>query len=144
MVRELLQSVRAEKLEIVILREQIEELKMSLLPGAIRYDKDKVQTSPDDQMSVVMEKVDDYERKLKHRLLSLLDKQSQASELIMELDDSLQRQVLQLYYLDKDRLYWDDIATMMGYTKRRLYQIHGEAIEKLETLHPISPKEVIQ
>jgi hypothetical protein len=105
MVRELLQSVRAEKLEIVILREQIEELKMSLLPGAIRYDKDKVQTSPDDQMSAVMEKVDDYERKLKHRLLSLLDKQSQASELIMELDDSLQRQVLQLYYLDKDRLY---------------------------------------
>ena len=64
MVRELLQSVRAEKLEIVILREQIEELKMSLLPGAIRYDKDKVQTSPDDQMSAVMEKVDDYERKL--------------------------------------------------------------------------------
>ena len=48
--------------EISALTEQIATLKTSLLPAGIRYDKDKVQTSPDDQMSAIFSRIDELER----------------------------------------------------------------------------------
>ena len=47
-VKQYLYSVRDEQKEIEELNERIYEMRMSLLPGAMRYDVDRVQVSPTD------------------------------------------------------------------------------------------------
>ena len=44
-------QVRKERYEIEHLKELINTAKAGLLPSGIRYDRDKIQTSPDDTMS---------------------------------------------------------------------------------------------
>lgn len=133
-VRELFKLVRSEKTEVMIVREQIEELRMSLLPTAIRYDKDNVQSSPDNKTEKIMAKVDEYERKLQGRLLALLEHQSEAYDYIVKLEVPEQRQVLQLYYLGKEKLYWYEVAKIMNVSEKRLYQIQSEAFESLDNI----------
>ena len=43
---------------------EMEGLKLSMLPGAIRYDKDKVQASPQDPMAQYAVRLDELERKI--------------------------------------------------------------------------------
>lgn len=47
-VKQFLYSFRDEQTEIDELNDRIYELEMSLLPSGIRYDQEKVQTSPSD------------------------------------------------------------------------------------------------
>lgn len=49
--------------EIIIRRKetQRDEPRACLLPGAVRYDRDKVQSTPTDKMSDVMARVDEKE-----------------------------------------------------------------------------------
>lgn len=54
-----LYRIRNSKPRLKIIEEKIEELKYSLLPTGIRYDHDKVQTTPEDRMLKVFEKIDD-------------------------------------------------------------------------------------
>ena len=53
-----------KRLEIQRKESLIAELRSCLLPGAIRYDADKVQSSPGDQLSEVMAKIDEMERQV--------------------------------------------------------------------------------
>lgn len=56
---------RQIKLRIAKLTLELEELRLSVLPGAIRYDKDRVQASPDsDQMAQYMVRLEDREREI--------------------------------------------------------------------------------
>lgn len=52
--------------EIIIRRKetQRDELRACLLPGAVRYDRDKVQSTPTDKMSDVMARVDELDREI--------------------------------------------------------------------------------
>ena len=43
---------------------EMQGLRLSMLPGAIRYDKDKIQTSPDDPMTKYAARMDDLTRKI--------------------------------------------------------------------------------
>ena len=57
-------QVRGYDNKIKRLERTIESLRYNLLPGAIRYDKDRVDTSPQDGMSELFAKIDVYEREL--------------------------------------------------------------------------------
>ena len=59
---EFLNSVRVLHLQWLRLKAKHDALESCLLPGAIRYDKDKVQTSPDDTMSKVISEIADLEK----------------------------------------------------------------------------------
>ena len=52
----------------------LNELRACLLPGGIRYDLDKVNTSPKDKMSEIFARIDELERELQeeYRLICLL------------------------------------------------------------------------
>ena len=58
--------MRIRKTEYAIKRKQLrcKELRSCLLPGGIRYDLDKVQTSPRDKLPEIMAKVDELENLL--------------------------------------------------------------------------------
>ena len=58
---EFLNSARVLHWHWLRLKAKHDELETCLLPAAIRYDKDKVQSSPDDQMSKICAEIHELE-----------------------------------------------------------------------------------
>ena len=52
-VLKFLKCIRSKRFELADLKEQRDEIYYSLMPSGIRYDLDKVQTSPTDRMPAV-------------------------------------------------------------------------------------------
>ena len=135
-VKEFLRSIRHEQQEILHLQEMIDAAELELLPQAIRYDKDKVQVSPEERFSKVCAAVADYQEELGREIVKLLKKQMRAAEMIMGLDDEKERMVLRLYYLTTDHgqpLTWGQVAIRMNYFERHVKRLHGNALAHLVT-----------
>lgn len=130
--KEFLDQVRHEQKELNQLQDLIRQAELSLLPSGIRYDLDKVQTSPDDPMFRTLAKVADYQVDMQKRLELLIAKRQKAFAMIGRLTDSRHRQVLQLYFLDPDRLKMHEVADRMKYSERKTYDLYKEALELLE------------
>jgi len=134
-IKAFLKSIRIEWKEVAHLSEIIEELRTSMLPSAVRYDKEHVQTSVDpDPDFDAMERIFKYEKIMRKLKMNLLEKYERAAEMIMQLEKSEHRQLIYLYYLHAKRLRWTEVAEKMNLTERRVYQLHDEAIHILETL----------
>ena len=121
-------AIRLERREIRILNEKIYAREMDLLPSGIRYDKDNIQTSIEDIMSMKLAELGDYEKKRKELLRILTTRQAQAIEIISQIPDTKQRQVMEIYYFDTSNPTWDDVADEMGYDRRYILKVHGNAL----------------
>lgn len=116
----------------------MDSLAWSLVPGAIRYDTVKVQTSPQDRMAEAMGSIDGAQRKLRELDRRRRREQETIRELCMrciELDDRERYVILKRYlYREKWQDIFDGMARLFGeeLTDRRIFQIHGEALDKLE------------
>lgn len=108
---------------------QREALLTCLLPKAITYDSDRVQTSPEDKMSEIMAKVDSLNR----RIATLYDRRAnlilEISEAIDKLGDGYDTTVLYAYYISDKTM--DQVADMIGYGIRRTYQFREAGVRKL-------------
>jgi len=129
----LLYQVRDEQKEIDIIRRKIEEAELALLPSGIRYDRDKVQASPDDPMMRLAVKLDRYEAELRKHQAALLAKRTKAFRMVSQLTDSTQRQVLELYFLGGRRLRMWEVAQIIGYSEQSTYRIYKDALRNLES-----------
>ena len=129
--REFLNTVRKEQREIIQLHESIIQKRYTLFPGAIRYDKDLVQTTPEDQMSKALAEIADME----HRLIlieeNLRNRQALADELIRRITDHDARRVARLYYrtLKKDGFLptLEDVANEEGCDDRHIRRLLSRA-----------------
>ena len=128
--------VRSERADIETLQLRIKELQMSLLPSGIRYDKDKVQTSPSDQMLEIAAKVDDLERKMQSKLAKLNADMVKAMTIVQAMPTPEYRQLLTLRYLT-GRMPWEQIAQVMGYSidhvKGHLHKMAIDEANKVNT-----------
>lgn len=129
----LLYQVRDEQKEIDIIRRRIEEAELALLPSGIRYDRDKVQASPDDPMMRLAVKLDRYEAELRKHQAALLAKRTKAFRMVSQLTDSTQRQVLELYFLGGRRIRMWEVAKIIGYSEQSTYRIYKDALRNLES-----------
>lgn len=107
-----------------------ESLLYGLLPSGIAYDKDKVQTSPDDTLSKTMAKVSEIDDYIKE-----LDIKYQAAcEHVMSLFDNIEcttyKCVMIKWYIGGQRA--ESIADAMGYTPDGIYRIHRRMCKVLE------------
>lgn len=131
-IKQYLRQCRAEMKEIQILTVRMETLRLSLLPSGIRYKEIDIQTSGGgDPMYETMPEIIDLENILKVRVRQLLEKQTKAYEMINQLEDSKQRQLMILYYLDTRLLSWEDVAKNMNYSVDHIYRLHGIALNNL-------------
>lgn len=128
----LLYQVRDEQKEINIIREQIAQAELALLPSAIRYDQDKVQSSPSDPMIRMAEKVERYEGQLRKHLDRIMTKRQRAFALIRQVKDPTQRKVLELYFLDARRLTMAQVAKEIEYSEQHTYRIYKAALHALK------------
>lgn len=129
---EYMMQVRRIELRIRRITLQIEELESCLLPQGIRYDKDKVQTSPEDTLSKVAAKILELEKLrtqlTRERALLLLEIQ----DALDQLESEQERIVLEAYYLS--RMTMRDIAEMINYSIRSVYTFRKRGLEKLANI----------
>lgn len=133
-VKQYLYSVRDEQKEIEELNERIYEMRMSLLPGAVRYDTDKVQVSPTDAITDRMAEIADYVTALENKMETLATKRRNAQKLIWMLEDSRERQVLDSYFLSVKRPAMRNVAAMINYSLPQTVRIYDSGIKHLEKM----------
>ena len=100
-----------------------EELETSLGPSAIRYDRDKVQTSPSDHVTDILVKVADIDRLIDVAKKSVEERQYLLSLKRKELMQSrhIEDKIYVCYYIH--RMSVGRIAYCIGYSKRQVYRI---------------------
>lgn len=118
--------------EILELRERMDIWAWSLIPGAIRYDKDKVQTSPTDRMADVMGDIDEAQRKLTELEARRMREQIEISEMCDKCEDLIDQEKYVIVKRYMHMYNWNDIADILDLSDRRIFQLHGSALEKLE------------
>lgn len=108
---------------------QLEALKSSLLPSGIRYDLDKIQTTPEDHFSEVMaevasleQEIEELQRKLQASLLELGDA-------LEKLDDETEKTVLVEFYIGGITL--PEISAHIGYSLAQTKRIKARGLQKM-------------
>ena len=128
-VYEFLTMPKKTKLQIRSKQMQIEDLRLQMLPGAIRYDKDIVQSSPEDPMMKCIVRVDELERDIEGLKQRYVDEQKMISEAIEMLEDEREQVVLIGRYVSGDS--YDEIAAELFLSVDRVFQIHRSAVDKM-------------
>lgn len=133
-IKDYFRQIRREQFEIIHLTEMIKSEEQSLLPSAIRYDREKVQTSPEDVLSKSVAKITELEREYAESLVTLKSNKANAEAMLKDLDNPDEREVMRWYYMSfngRNPYTWDDVAVRMAYTKRWILKLHGNAIMHL-------------
>lgn len=119
------------KARIACIDVQIQDLRLMMLPSAIRYDKDKVQTSPEDPMLKYAERLDELERKKAALQKQYLTAQEAVSRAINCLADPYEAQVLTMRYVGNKR--FDDIIEAMPFASATVYRMHKEGLKHINS-----------
>ena len=106
-----------------------ERLYYSLLPSGIRYDAEKVKSSPRDPMPAYIaeaEEIDELIRSLKDMLR---EAENEILSAIVVLDVT---EALIIRYRYVDGLSWEKVAREVNYSRRHMFRIYRESIIKLD------------
>lgn len=134
-VFELLLAPKRTQRKIQRLEAKKQALEYSLLPGAIRYDTDKVQASPSDQMServTQIEGINEEIRSLKEIYLREIEEIERVCEGLTGQEgrpDDDGSTVLIMYYVGNEKM--EDIADQIGYAVSYVYKIRKRAQREL-------------
>lgn len=123
---EFLDSVRKMEAEIVKKQLQHDELQSCLLPKAITYDSDRVQTSPDDTMSKIASRVLDLEKEIRQMRARKANRIVTVSTAISKLENDTEQIILMAFYVG--RLPASRIAEITHYTVRGVYKVKHRAV----------------
>lgn len=95
--------------------------------GAIRYDKDHVQTSPEDMMCQALSEAVDLEHRLTNRHKQLQSMKEHTEKTIALWNDNNAR-FIEIYYLNHGSM--TEVADRIGCTSRSAYNIKFRALEE--------------
>lgn len=124
-----LTSVRRTEAEIVKLTIRHDELQTCLLPGAIRYDGDRVQTSPDDKMSKIAAEVVDLEEEIRATKIQKAEQIRKIEAAISTLEDEDEQMVLLAFY--GGRIPMARVAELIHQSPRSAYYIRRRGVKHL-------------
>ena len=117
--------------------EQISELRSMLLPSAIRYDKDKVQTSPSsDSITDTIAKVVELEEKLDADIDRLVALKSVARDKIERMENDVEKVILYKRYFNNKS--FENIAVECGYSWRHIHRLHADALKNFDKIYKMS------
>ncbi len=112
-------------------RKRTERL-LAMVPGAIRYDTPRVQSSPSDRMSEIMGEVDELDQEIEDlRELLRLKRQEVADLSRRELDEQACRVIILRYI---DGLQWRDVAAAVHKSESTVFRIHKDAADIFDGL----------
>ena len=135
--KEFLNKIRYIDMMINCKLEQVTELRSMLLPGAIRYDKDKVQTSNNaDSISDTVSKIMELEEKINTDIDELVELKSVARENIERMENDVEKVILYKRYFNNES--FENIAVECGYSWRHIHRLHGEALKNFDKIYKMS------
>lgn len=126
-----LKQIRTKRRELGILENTMEELRFMLMPPGIRYDLDKVQTSPEDRLSQSVADLVAVERRQKRQIERLMSDIAKAEKLIEVMPTPEYRELIRLRYISGGLklMTWEQVAEQMGYSSDHVRgKLHGKAI----------------
>lgn len=123
--------MQTRRKEVIIRRKesQRDELRACLLPGAVRYDRDKVQTTPTDKMSDVMARVDELDREIEQLRREKASLVIEISDAIEKLEDDNEKTVLTEFYIARAPM--TAAADAINYSVRRAYDFRKRGVVHL-------------
>lgn len=95
--------------------------------GAIRYDKDRVQTSPDDYLAKAMIDIIEIEKQIEKDEASIEKKKGKAYGVVRQMEIAEQRILIEWYYLNG--LSMQETALKMNIAERTTYYLRDDALE---------------
>lgn len=127
-----LMQIRWKEGAIRIKQMRIDALYSCLLPKAITYDGDRVQTSPSDPMGDVHALIDELEREVKRLKREKAALITEICDKIAQLSDETEQEVLTGFYVAGYRM--GTVAGMVHYSKTQTYDIRTRAVGHLMDL----------
>ena len=121
-----LNSIRKIENEIVKLQLQHDELQSCLLPKAITYDGDRVQTSPEDKMLEIASRVIDMEKEIRDLKQRKAKRIVEVNTAIARLDNDTEQVILLGFYVGRLSAY--KIADLVHYSVRGVYKAKHRAV----------------
>lgn len=122
-------KIRNADREMKQLFEQIQYLRYKASGmGAIRYDKDHVQTSPEDMVCECISQAVQLENKLFDRNKRLLNSVARTNDIISLWNDNNNARLITIYYLNHGSMC--DVAEQIGCSSRNAYFIKLKALEE--------------
>ena len=94
---------------------------------AIRYDKDHVQSSPDDYLAMAMADIIEIEKQIEKEEVEIEKKKGKAYSLVRDMQSPDQRTFIEWYYLNG--LSMIETATRMNIAERTSYYLRDDALE---------------
>lgn len=112
-------------------RKRTERL-LAMVPGAIRYDTPRVQSSPSDRMSEIMGEVDEIDQEIEDLREQLRQKRQEVADMSRrELDEQACRVIILRYI---DGLQWRDVAAAVHKSESTIFRIQRDACEIFDGL----------
>ena len=108
------------------------ELRACLLPAAITYDKDRVQTTPEDQMAEVMAEIADLDLQIEILQRQRARKIQQIGRALDMLEDCREKAILEAYYTGQ--LSMAEIADHMHYSIQHTYSLRLRGVENIRKI----------
>lgn len=124
-----LNSIRHIEAEIIKTQLQHDELESCLLPRAITYDKDAVQTSPSDPMLAIASQVVDLEKQIRKLKADKAKRIVEVNRAVAMLDDDTEQMILLGFYVG--RLSAKKVAGIVHYSLRGIYKAKRRAVVHL-------------
>lgn len=124
--------------DIGALDAKIDACLTGLLPGGIRYDLPKVQSSPREKFPEVMAKVDELMDTREDKVEKLFKSIEEISTLANAIDNNTQKAVIIMHYIGGMTL--NEIGDKLGYTKGGIWHIHNKGIKFLEEVTNVTDK----
>lgn len=124
-----LMRIRNAEKEMKVIFEQIQYLRYKASGmGAIRYDKDHVQTSPEDMVCEAIAEAVTLENKLFGRNKQLHEAIEHTEEVLKLWNDDSCAKTIEVYYLNHGSM--GDVARAIKRSDRTAYRIKEEALER--------------
>lgn len=113
-------------------RRQRAERLAGLLPGAIRYDLPRVQSSPKDRMSETMSAVDRCDDQIELLREVLRYQRRHIIDTVAQLENEQAGRCLVLHYVNG--LKWSDVARAMHKSESTIFRWQREAADQLDEI----------
>lgn len=119
-IRDIDRDLQSERDELDALRYKASGI------GAIRYDKDHVQVSPQDYLSMAMDDIVKLEKLIAKKEAVIEERKGKAYAIVRELEQTDHRTIIEWYYLNG--LSMTDTANRMNMSERSAYYLREEAL----------------
>lgn len=129
--------------QVLLLEEKINQkqmqykelLRTATLTEAVRYDKEKVQTSlTNDSMSNVVIRYIELQEEINHDIDNFIDIKNKVITEIQALSNVKFVNLLFMRYIQGKKL--DEIATSLGYSYQYARELHSRALKAFTKVHP--------